>query len=107
MHTIRLRYILGCLILSQQLYATPAVLIEHTRAIDETTYDLFSDNYAHQVPLNVLGRSRTAPVTFPRPNTAIVNVSYEQLKIVDKPVIENIKVRADIQKLFCMHSWSL
>ncbi len=79
MHTFRFRYVVGCLLLSQQLYAKPAILIEHTRSIDETTFEVSYDNYAYQVPLSVLGLTPIKPVQFPKQNMAIVNISYEQV----------------------------
>ncbi len=90
MHTFRFRSVIACLLLSQQLYAKPAVLIDDTRPIDETTYDLSVDNYAYQVPLNVLGRTRITPVHFPKQNTAIVNISYEQLT-PNTTIVQTIK----------------
>jgi hypothetical protein len=87
MRTFKFRYIIGCLIFSQQLYATPAVLLEHSALTDEISPNTISGNYAHQVSLNILGRSRITPVRFPTKNTAIVNVSYEKIN-TDKVVFD-------------------
>ena len=94
MQIFRFRYLIGCLIFSQQLYAKPAVLMEHSEVADELSPSTITDNYAHHVPLNMLGRSRIEPTRFPDTNTAIVNVSYETMPTVDTKHVQPLVAQA-------------
>jgi hypothetical protein len=103
MQIFRFRYLIGCLIFSQQLYAKPAVLMEHNALADELSPSTISDNYSHHVSLNMLGRTRITPTRFPATNTAIVNVSYETMPTVETRLAKPIIAKAIPQPLSPKH----